>query len=92
LPEIARTISERKCYHTGKGNFFTIDLQLDDSEKFEYEIYFQISRAKKGKLRLFVESAYIRDDEHSTSSPQKNKIGFFVIAFNRLKNKEIKMP
>ena len=95
LPDIARTIATRKCYHTGKGNFFTVELPgAEEDEVEEYEIYFQVSRngKKGGGLRLTVESAYVRDNDHESSQPVKKKIKFFVIAHNRLKNKPVKAP
>lgn len=91
LPEIAKDISVRNCYHTGKGNFFTIELTDESGNKQEYEVYFNVTRSS-GKLRLFVESAFVRDDEHGSSQPKKKKINFFVIAHNRKLNKEIKVP
>lgn len=90
LPQIAKDISKRSCYNTGKGNFFTIEMATDEGKSIEYEVYFKVSRESKGRLRLFIESAYIRDDEYGTSQPRKKKIGFFVIARNTMHNKPIK--
>ena len=92
LPDIAKEIGVRNCYHTGKGNFFTIDVIDENGNKQEYEVYFNVARSSAGKLRLFVESAFIRDDEHNSSQPKKKKINFFVIAHNRKMNKQIKTP
>ncbi|MDU7871081.1 MAG: hypothetical protein E7J78_28715, partial [Pantoea sp.] len=83
-------ISKRKCYNTGKGNFFTIELVDVDGVRRDYEVYFKVSRESKGKLRLHIVSAYIRDDEHESAQPQKKKIGFFVIANNIQTGKPIK--
>jgi len=91
LPQIAKEISERQCYHTGKGNFFVIELTDKEGQSAEYEIYFKVSRAGS-KLKLFIESAYIRDKEHSSSQPSKKKIKFFVIAHNVRNGKPIKTP
>jgi len=90
LPDIARGISLRKCFNTGKGNFFTIELVDQDEVKRDYEIYFKVSKESKGKLRLHIISAYIRDDEHESAQPQKKKISFFVIAHNIQTGKPIK--
>lgn len=88
LPDIAKSINKQACFHTGKGNFFTFELLDADDKVQHYEVYFRVSRAQKGWLRLFVESAYIQD------KPKKRpkKINFFVIANNALKNKPIKIP
>ncbi len=92
LPKIAKSVDKRPCFHTGRGNFFVIELVSGSGEKREYEVYFQVSRARGGLLRLFVESAYVRDEDHDSSQPKRKKIGFFVIAHNRQANKLIKTP
>lgn len=89
LPDIVKAINTKKCFHTGKGNFFVIELQNENKEAEEYEVYFNVARSG-AHLRLFVESAFIRDDEHGSSQPKKKKINFFVIAHNRQINKIIK--
>ncbi|MDN5836534.1 MAG: hypothetical protein L0H12_04185, partial [Nitrosospira sp.] len=48
LPDIAKSVDGRPCYHTGRGNFFVIDLLGSNEEKVEYEVYFQISRERRG--------------------------------------------
>ncbi|HXR49614.1 MAG TPA: hypothetical protein VN778_01150, partial [Verrucomicrobiae bacterium] len=63
----------------------------DQGQKIEYEVYFLVSRERRGLLRLYVQSAYARDSTHSSSQPKKKKIGFFIIAHNIQSNKEIKV-
>lgn len=94
MPTIAKQISERTCFHTGKGNFFVIEILDDQDIKQEYEIYFKVSKSKsqKGMLLIFIESAYIRDEAHRSSQPAKKKISFFVIAHQVSMNKAIKVP
>ncbi|QLJ07234.1 heat-shock protein [Pseudoalteromonas sp. JSTW] len=91
LPDIVKAIDTKKCFHTGKGNFFIIELPNENNQLEEYEVYFNVARSG-AKLRLFVESAFIRDNEHESSQPKKKKINFFVIAYNRQINKNIKVP
>ena len=91
LLEIIRQLDERRCYHTGHGNFFTIELVSEDGTSQEYEIYFKVSRAsRKGWLNLYVESAYARDSGYQTSQPKKRKIGLQVIAYNITHGKVIR--
>lgn len=92
LPEIARSVANSQCYHTGKGNFFLIEFVDSNGEKEEYEVYFNVARSGKGLLRLFIESAYVRDDEHEGSQPTKKKINFFVIAHKVQNNQKITVP
>lgn len=91
LPEIVRSLGDRACYHTGHGNFFTIELIDPDGNRQDYEIYFKASRAsRRGWLNLYVQSAYVRDSAHGTAQPKKRKIRFQVVAYNVLQGKLIK--
>lgn len=92
LPKIIKTLHDRRCMHTGHGNYLTIDIQDGDWEPRQYEIYFTVSRSsKKGRMNLYIDSAYLRDEEHG--KPPKNKpIRFYVIAFNTQTGKKIHAP
>lgn len=93
LPEIVEHLHERKCYHSGKGNFFVVELVGEQGQRVEYEIYFEASRsAQRGILNLYVQSAYIRDDDHRGSQPKKKPIRFEILLFNVQSNKPIKTP
>lgn len=86
-------MAHRKCYHTGKGNFFSVEIVREDGTVVEYDIFFAVSRSSaKGKINLFVQSAYVRDAEHATNRPAQRPIGFYVILFNTLSGKPIKAP
>lgn len=66
---------------------------VDGSEgRKTYEVYFNVSRVNRGLLRLFVQTAYVRDRAHGFSQPKRKKINFFVIAHNTRVGKEIKAP
>lgn len=92
LPDIVMNIGKMPCFHTGKGNFFVIKVLGPDDNPIDYEVYFNVARYKGGILKLFVESAYVRDQNHSSSQPKKKKINFFVIAYNTEQGKAIKIP
>jgi len=92
LPDIVQGLPGRKCYHSGKGNFFTI-ATVDQGKAVEYDVFFEASRsAKKGAIRLFVQSAYVRDAQHGSNRPHFRPIGFFIILFNTLNRKPITIP
>lgn len=92
LPAIVETLVARKCSHTGKGNFFTIELLTDDQVIIQYEIFFEVSRStQRGVLNLFVQSAYVRDDRHLSNTPKKKPISFLVILHNVQNNKPIRI-
>ncbi len=91
LPNIIQDIGKRKCRHTGHGNFFIVEILRENGETINYEIYFKVTKGQGGKLNLFIESTYPRDNKH----PKKNKkkpISFYVITYNKLHNKPIKAP
>ena len=71
---------------------FTIEIQDENGEKKEYEIYFDVYKSDKGWLTLIVKSAYIRDEHHGTTQPRKRKIRFSIIARTRMENKKLRPP
>ncbi|MDP5210981.1 hypothetical protein [Microbulbifer sp. 2205BS26-8] len=91
LPDIARSLGTQPCYHTGHGNYFLIELVGKDGKKLEYEVYFQVNCMQKGLLKLFIRSAFVRDEDRRQAQPKKRKISFFVIAHNTQIGKLIKM-
>jgi hypothetical protein len=91
LPQIVETLMERKCYHSGRGNFFTVEMLDDERKPLQYEIYFAASRASRGRLNLFVQSAYVRDKAHS-NKPRRKPIRFHVILFNTQNSLPITVP
>lgn len=94
LPQIVDGLAQRKCFHTGHGNFFSIEIVQRDGSRDEYNIFFTASRSSvKGRINLFVQSAYIRDPEHVSNRPAKRSaIGFYVILFNTLNKRPIIVP
>ena len=92
LPAIIRDIHQKRCLHTGHGNFFIVELTTDDGQTVEYEIYFDISKRKGSVMELFIQSAYVRDPASKPYRHAPKKIGFFVIAYNRMTGKPIKTP
>ncbi len=94
LPTIIKTVEKRKCYHTGHSNYFIIELITQEKNIVEYEVYFAVSKSgqQKGKLNLFIQSAYTRDEIHKRGQPKKKPIRFQIIAFNTLIGKPIKAP
>jgi hypothetical protein len=53
--------------HAPPDNFFTVELIDAQGERVEYTVYFKLSRApSKGRLNLYVQSAYVQDDTPQT--------------------------
>lgn len=79
------------CFHTDRGNFFSVRLlNSSTGEEESYEVYFKAFKSRS-ELTLVVQSAYVRDREHP-GRPRKKKIGFLVVLYNTLKDKPIKPP
>jgi hypothetical protein len=92
LPDLVEKLGESKCYHTSHGNFFTIEIIINGEDRLQYEVYFALTRSsKRGKLNLWVQSAYVRDREHETRH-RKKSIGFFVLLFNVQNCRPVKTP
>ncbi len=93
LPAIIDHLAHRKCYHTGKGNFFSVEVIDESGTLLEYDIFFTASRSsKRGVVNLFVQSAYVRDPTHRGNRPHMKPIGLPIILFNVLQNKSIRPP
>ena len=93
LPGIVADIGKRKCFHTGRGNFFTLELVRDDGTTAEYTVYFTVSRSRApGRLTLYVQSAYLQDGIPRRRPQPRKPIRFSVIAFNVSTGKAIKPP
>lgn len=90
LPGIVCGLAKRKCVQTGHSNFLTIDLTDNGGKRIEYDVFFTVSRSsKRGRLNLFVQSAYVRDDPKNRP-PSGKPIGFLVILHNTLNKKPIR--
>lgn len=93
LPAIVEDLHRKKCHHSGKGNFFVVEIVNQEGVRLNYEIYFDASRSsKKEVVNLYVQSAYVRDEAHRGNAPKKKPIGFSIILFNILNNKPIRIP
>jgi hypothetical protein len=88
LNKIIREIALKKCFHTGHGNYFIVEVVNETQESIRYEIYFTLSKGKK-KLNLFIQSAYSRDSTHKSSQKKCKPIKFTVLAFNTQANRKI---
>jgi len=61
LPRLVEKLDERNCYPTRRENYFAVKRDLPSGH---YVLYFRAERQRAGgaDVRLFVESAYHRDD------------------------------
>jgi hypothetical protein len=81
LPDLVKALSTAKCYHTDRGNFFTVDIIREENKILQYEVYFTIFLSGTGTLVLRVQSAYVRDSKHRVNRKGKS-VRFFILLFN----------
>lgn len=83
LPDIVRGIGARRCFHTAHGNFFTVEIVDDEGHAAGYTVYFTVSRStRRGRLTLYVQSAYVQDGVPRQKPKPRKPIRFSVIAHN----------
>ena len=88
LPSIIAGLERRRCLHSGREEFLTVDI-VEDSRKFEYAVFFTVTKANKTEgadLNLFINSAHERIDALKYKKPIK----FFTILLNRFLDKPIR--
>jgi len=67
LPGIVETLAQRKCLHTGRGNFVTVEVVRADGASVDYHVFFTASKsARKGRVNLYIQSAYVPDRKVGT--------------------------
>lgn len=98
LPEIIRTLGKRPCLFTSQTNFLTMELRdliPGYAAGTHYEVYFNVKRQGNLKVLVFVESAYVRDDD-SDNDPYKfkkdDRIKGWRLLLNRGRGKPVRRP
>jgi len=82
LPEIVETMAQRKCLHTGHGNFVTVEVVRADGISVNYHVFFTASKsARKGRINIYIQSAYVPVRKVGASG---KPIRFLVILHNTL--------
>jgi hypothetical protein len=82
LPEIIETLAQRKCFHTGYGNFVTVEVAREDGASVNYYVFFTASKStRKGRINIYIQSAYVPDRKVGTTN---KPIRFLVILHNTM--------
>ena len=82
LPMIIETLAQRKCFHTGHGNFVTVEVVSGDGVTVDYHVFFTASKSdRKGRVNIYIQSAYVPDRKVGTSG---KSIRFLVILHNTM--------
>lgn len=98
LPEIMKEVDKKKCHFTSADDkFLTVSLLDKNGKPQDYEIYFSLqkAKAKDHDVHIFINSAYIRDDNHKAPrihGRRRKPVGFFILLHNTIAKKKIKRP
>jgi hypothetical protein len=88
LPKIVETLAQRKCFHTGYGNFVTVEVVREDGATVNYHVFFTASKSdRKRRVNLYIQSAYVPSKKVGISG---KPIRFLVILHNTLNKLSIK--
>lgn len=96
LPGIFESLPERKCFFTGHSNWLTIEILGGCGNPLEYEVYFSLTRQSSRMLRIYVESAYVRDRDNPGNRPahfrHRDKVRAKVLLIKKLRGESIRRP
>lgn len=97
LPDIFTDLLNKKCIFTGKENFMMVEIITKDFKRLDYEIFFSVSQYKeRSSLKIYVESAYVRDGNYIDSRPKpknrKDKIKAKVLLAKKARGEPIRRP
>ncbi|NDV25083.1 hypothetical protein [Desulfovibrio sp. JC010] len=88
LPVIMKDIVEKQCYFGKHRNFIVVE-QLDNFGQIQkYHVFFNIRKKGKGRIEIYVESAYV--PVHSMKLHKKVK--GFVLLGKTYRGEKIKAP
>lgn len=97
LPTIMASLADRQCLFTGHSNWLTMEgHQFGYPEGSRYEVYFSLRRESAQSLKVYVESAYVRDVDHPSHRPLRlkrhEKIKGWLLIMKKLRNEPIRRP
>jgi hypothetical protein len=96
LPSIFATLTERLCLFTGHENWLTIEILDPSGKRLEYEVFFSLTKQSSRMLRIYVESAYVRDPNDPGNRPvhlkRRDKVRAKVLLAKKLRGEPIRRP
>jgi hypothetical protein len=96
LPAIFETLTERLCLFTGHENWLTIEILDPSGKRLEYEVFFSLTKQSNRMLRIYVESAYVRDPNNPGNRPvhlkRRDKVRAKVLLAKKLRGEPIRRP
>ena len=96
LPGIFETFIDRLCLFTGHENWLTIEILDPSGKRQEYEVFFSVTKQSSGMLRIYVESAYVRELNNPGNRPvhlkRRDKVRAKVLLAKKLRGEPIRRP
>ncbi|WP_369600456.1 hypothetical protein AAIA72_11460 [Hahella sp. SMD15-11] len=95
LPHIFETFADRWCLFTGYENWLTIEVLGPAGEPQEYEVYFRVTKQSRSLLRIYVESAYVRDKgygDQKHTKHRRDKVRAKVLLAKKLRGEPVRRP
>lgn len=96
LPRIFSEILDRHVMFTGRENWLTIEVLTENAGSRDYEIFFSLTRQTGNFLRLYVESAYVREAGFPGSPAhnvqRKSRVRAKVLFAKKLRGEAIREP
>lgn len=93
LPDVARSLDNRKCFFTDRNNYFVIELPDALPTGFEYWVFFDVRGVPDpDAVLLFIQSAYAGDARKTPRGRKAEKAGFRVLVSKALDGCRVKRP
>ena len=93
LPDVARSLENRKCFFTDRNNYFVIELPEALPAGFEYWVFFDVRGVPDpDAVLLFIQSAYAGDASKTPRGRKAEKVGFRVLVGKALDGCRAKRP
>jgi hypothetical protein len=93
LPTVIANLKDRII--TANGNkrekYFCVELETDNGQIIEYEVYIKLRKVNKGKLDLLVETAFVREPENKSKRPKGISVRFRIALYKTLRGEKLRL-
>ena len=93
LPSIIANLANRTLTANGhkREKYFCVELETQEGQVVEYEIYIKLKKAHKAKLELLVETAFVRDPENKSKRPKGISVRFRIALYKTLHEEKLRL-
>lgn len=98
LPKILQSLDERPCLFTKGNNFLTIEMKEvipGYPDGTQYEVYFNVKQSGAASVAVYVESAFVRDEDADNDRykfKKDDRIKGWRLLLNRGLGRPVKRP